>query len=294
VNGSKANPPNKRTPKGLNQLISSQFITTLVRIVSDPAVFRSLVYRTFIQTLGFFLGWYFLISLGAAIYLSVLYIPESFSLSEAITSSIKTNFPYTLILSFKSSQLTINHDQPIVIPFLTKTQNLDNVIMIDSSASAEQVQNSNSLFLLTSKAIGMHSLNESDPYVLSWQSIITDYTLDYPTLISRLDEYEASLDRIKPFLPLILFIGIFLFLIAVRSIFVVLYTIPLVFLANFTNRQYSYYRLFLLGLHLVIIAEIVNLIQLLVYQQMFPTIFTLTFVGLGIMAVISLPQSAKS
>lgn len=273
------------------------YLTTITRLISDPLVYRELLSQKTKTSLIHFYISYIIIALIISLYVTVSIIPQVYSLALSNAQSLQDNFPADLIITITKDHLsTSGPNPPITIP-LTETipdSNIESLVIIDPESIAENIVDLNTFFLFTSNAVAFQQNPQSkNTTIFSWSDLELEATITKDNIISETDYFISSINTLKPFTFPLVFLTILVGFTITRLINILIYTFFFSALGSFTKRPYPYRSYFNISLYTITIAEIVSLIQSLVYQSTFANLQTITYFGLTAIIIFSLPKVTK-
>lgn len=269
------------------------FFNTFWRSLTDPAVYRQLSQRRFKQGLAYFLTWYALFSATAALFITLFILPDSIVIADKLLQATQEGFPQQASVRVSQGSLTLsNVAAPFSIPLpVDFGNNMEQIVVIDPSASAEEILDRKSLFMLTEEAFSIpNAVMEQGFQVFRWDQVGNDFELNYEVLSAEIESIRKDIEQLQPWAFPILLLLLFVVLGISRFISVLFNSVFINLIMIILGRGQSYTRSVVLGLHTMILAECINLIQIVAYAGAFPNLITYAFLGISIIAVLALPK----
>lgn len=267
-------------------------ITTFWQSISDPAIYRQLANRSFKQAFGYFAFWYAAFALMGALLATIFVVPKARDFSKSMLMDVRQGFPQDVSVTIQDNRLSIDGAEAISIPF-SNDQGLryDNIVVIDPSKDAEDISDLSTLLLMTDEAFSLPNATlESGYQVFRWEQLATDLTISADTVNTETTSLMADIDRLYPWVFPVLATIMFVAMISGRLVMVVFNSIFVNLIMIVTGRGQSYMQSLVIGLHTIVVAEVINVIQLLVYAGAFPRLITYAFLGISTIAVLALPK----
>lgn len=272
------------------------FFHTPYLTIIEPKIARQLIKKSFKSALGYFLFFYLLIG-GISGYLQMrTNVPQTINHMHIVLQSLKQNYPSDLDLSFENNQLypSIATTAAITIPLNQTVYGKSNLLIIDPNTNAETIEYKDTLFLLTQNAFSVLTNPTTQNYTLApYSQLNLNQTLESSDITQSATMLLQSLEQLRPYLlPTTIAIST-LALIIGRLIYLAIYTLLTQLLGQLLNRKHPYKQYFILGLHTIVIAEIINQIQITALNQSYPLIFTLSFLGLTLVHTLNLVENTQ-
>jgi hypothetical protein len=255
---------------------------TLIRLFIDLTVYREIIVGKISSSI---LRWgfaYFIISIAMGIWINNQYSPQVYLIIDSLTNQILSTIPESVTFDFKDGILT------------TTATTSSKYFSVDSYADASTLASSSAVlalgkthFQLTTSIDGSH---ETRSYLdEGWQ----DISLSGKEIRQFGEEFQKTSHVLKPYFPILLVIPIFLFYSFSRLVHTLFYALLLKVFSSSVNRAYRFSHYWQLTLSTVIVADTVNLLVLIAYQQNYPLVFTLAFFGTTLLAYLNLPVEPK-
>jgi hypothetical protein len=256
-------------------------MNTILRLFYDLTVYKDIQSQPLRKSLARFFLTYLLLACGYSLYVSHTILPQLTADVFSVTDKIIATLPHQAVFSFDGTTLsTQNLPTPLI---------LDPYFHLDPTANASALASSSAY--VTLGATHLRLKGEADVYdITSYADLDLDpFTLTGENLITQLTQSRANLNQLLPYLPLILALPLYPALTVLRFFNVIFYS--LFFLLGFavTKSSYRFTHILKLTLNSIIVAETLNLAILAIYHTNHPTIFSLAFIGVSILAYMNLP-----
>ncbi len=271
--------------------------TLPIRIVQNPKQIVNIRHTPLKHLIGSALIWYLIFAAIASGLISVLIAPNALEFAHSLAQDIKDNFPPNATISIQSGNLQINgYQPPLVIPLSQKPQAIsaNNLAIIDPNSPAETISQKDSLMLFSQKALATQPSPNYQPRITPYNDLTADISLNYQDIVNEANLIQASIQQIKPWLFPLIFIGLSLAIVSARAIFLLIYALLIQSISMIAARPLTYIDSLKIGAVSLIFSELINLIQIALYQSSFPFIFTLAFIGISAILILNLPKTARA
>jgi hypothetical protein len=162
--------------------------------------------------------------------------------------------------------------------------------VVDPNANGRDLERKETLVLLTPQTLALANAPDlSSVRIFSWEELGTSGSWDYLRVYEMIDRAETWIELLKGYIFPLLILIIGLGLIIYRLIYVLLYGLILSLAGSLMQRPYGYQRYLNLGFHTIVLAELVALGQFILFGFMHPTVFSLTYMGVSLIAILALP-----
>lgn len=256
-------------------------MNTILRLFYDLTTYRRLISDSFIKNLGRFLLAYVILACGYAWYANANIFPDFLRHINNISTTLNQALPPNATFTMNNYHLTTNN---LSHPFSVK-----NYLYIDTSATTSALASSSAAITLDNTQIRITSpINTHEVY--SYQDLeLPDFTYTGSQIKSHLTSLDQRLTQIQPYLPFIAVIPIYFILVIARLFHVIFYCLIFTLIISIFRGGYRFGDILKITLHTIIVAETLNLAILVVYHTTYNTIFSVAFIGVSILAYLSLP-----
>lgn len=255
---------------------------TLIRLFTDLSVYREITVDTFFATFRRYSLAYLLLSLALSFWINEKYAPQVYPVIDSLTNQVLTTIPESAVFELRDGILTA-----------TATTS-SNYFAIDASADAPALASSAAFltlgkthFRLTTDIKGAHEIRSYEEE--GWQNL----SLTGKDIRREAEAFQTGSQSVKPYLPLVLTLPIFLGFFLARLVHSFFYALLLRLFSSTLNRSYRFSHYLKLVLHTVIVADTINLLVLMIYQQSYSLVFTAAFFGTTLLAYLNLPIEPK-
>lgn len=268
------------------------FLLTFIQTITNTQVYRRIAHQKVTDSLRYYLTGFLLYTLLLTVFLWLTVIPQSISLLEESLTQIKEQIPQDAVFEFTDN--TLSSAPTFQITTHPSDQDLlpDNLIIIDTSKPAESIQDSDTLVFASTNALAFANPVYPQGYALfTWEELAIGTTsLQRSSIIDQISSAQNYLERLRRYLPLLLFAALFIAITTARSIFTLIYAVISRGIGWLVGRRYNYKTYLNLSLHTVILAHIISGIQSFLFPG-FMDLFPLFFLTLTLIATLSLPKT---
>lgn len=256
-------------------------MNTILRLFYDLSIYKEILSQSFLKTFGRFLLGYCLISLGYSLYLHYQQAPQIIDDIQATISTVNSTLPDEATLSLNDYQLST---QNLPLPY-----NINNILSINPATDSAALASSSAA--ITLGATHLRLMTTQNTYeVRSYQEEgFTPFDLNGKDVKIFLTKLSGDITTISPYLPLIIFLPIFLGLTIFRFIYAAFYSLIFYLITIVFGGKYKLAEFLAVSLHTIIVADIINLAVLVIYGPGYSVVFSLAFVGVTILAYFNLP-----
>lgn len=259
-------------------------MNTILRLFYDLTVYREIITQPFGKSLLRFILAYLILSSGYGLYVAKKYLPPLIQDFQTTTSTINATLPDQAIFAFSNYRLSTNN---LPLPY-----QVNNNIYLDSSTEALPAT-STARLTLSATAVSFRSASDTHE-TLSFKDLeLTDFSLTGNDIKQQLTDLSLTINRLSPYLPLLLTWPIWVALLVARSLHALFYALLFLIGVSLVKGNYRYHELAKITFHSIIVAETINLAILFVYGTAYATIFSVAFIGMSILAYLSLPARLK-
>lgn len=269
------------------------FLTVFVQSISDTQSYRRFLGLSPRFAFAYWSTFNLLVALGLTISLNQNPIPQFYQFFASAIGDALTQYPSNLNLTINQGQLTLPTDfNPIKLPLSQPTTDLNYLLTIDAHQVGEDLPQTHSLILLTPKSLAYRfdPFNPDSTTVIPWEHLNPDITLNSAAVIQELSHFQTYLNQLYiyryPASLILIFIGLTfsrLIFLAVNSLFLLLF-------GRLNQRLITYRHVFRLSLYTSVIAGTVEIITHFLYQNLTVPIYSLTYIAVSLLAILSLPK----
>ncbi|MEK7188146.1 MAG: DUF1189 family protein [Patescibacteria group bacterium] len=275
--------------------------------VYSPDYYKKVGAEKFSASLSYFISLALVVSLIVTAIATFRVLPLLKTAINNFKPQILEHFPEDLVVTVKDGVVATNSEDPVVISLqvaatsttkatttkvvLASTTFPANFLVINTSSSFDETtfKNANTLLYLTKDTI--HIARDDGSIERSEKLEIPDFTLDRPTIINWLSEFES----VVPWIPFILVFAIFFSSLAVISlafIELLLAALFIMFAARFKGMPLKYGQAYKYGLHAVTFHILLGIsvvsgpgiLAMLVFFPFMGILFTLLIFWINVLA----------
>jgi hypothetical protein len=268
------------------------YFTTFLATITNPLIYRQLLQQRLKSSLQYFLISYLLISIVLSLFVTIFLAPDFYQTTQDVQAQLAQYIPDDAVVQLDQNRLSLqNAPSPLKIP----TTNNPNqyLVIIDPDATAEDIKRLNTAILLTSNAFAINTQKPNDARIVPWRDFQTQFRLTKPDILQEFATFQNGLTRLRPFLFVILLIPIFIILSLSRLFFALVYTLGTSAVGTFLTRPFPYRSYLSISLHIMPLAEVLSLLEQLIYGHSFPQFFSIVFLGVSFIAILSLPKAIR-
>jgi hypothetical protein len=214
-----------------------------------------------------------------------------FDQTAAMLQAIQEQYPENTILSVDPQiGLTLhNADQVIIKSPSLEDIGLSNLIVIDPTASQSKLDAYDALISVNQSTVYLHS-NQAPPLEIPFNTFPESFSADKDTIAKVVVQAQTQLNTLYRYRLILTFVIFIIIIFITRTLYLLLYTIINRGFGWFLGRKYSYSLYLKLSLHTIILADLVYGIQFLLFPGVL-NLFPLAFIGLNLIATLSLPKA---
>lgn len=229
-----------------------------------------------------FVAWFYLF-LG--ILLTLIFVvkdlPQINSDINATRSELVTNYPDTLVFNWKDGQLSSNAEQPITVSYpsvFPPSERLPkNLALIDTDTDVAP-ENLNVLFFVNRSKLFINSLQGNWAEVDLVKAIeVQSATIDKTKIVELAESSKETQREAISVLPGLILIKETVGLFLSRIFILLLNSLIIQLIFQILNKPLTYKKVFQLGLHALIPAELLYQYSVLLFPQLGFSMFSLTF-----------------
>ena len=251
----------------------SRFFKNIYRSIFDLGFYQELLKTPFSFSLKYlYLLLYLTVFIG-----TIFFLPEVFKLKDqlpkftkAVQQTSQNYFPQELVVSVKNGTLSTNVKEPYSLPLPTGLkdkdgQGLDNLVVIDTKASPEDIKNYSTAVLITKKAL-VYPRDKNYEFFL-FDNIKQNITINKNTYEGLINRAIDFLNHLPQFLPLAIialiliwpFIGAGLNLFAYLLVLFFYFLLPFL-IAKLLRKNISFAKTYQLAIHCSTLIILANLL----------------------------------
>lgn len=250
-------------------------------------------------------------------YVSVQAVPKMRVAMEDGVDRLVSLYPadLRLMMDFDTNELsTEGVKEPVIIPITAVSElennvqvnpDVKNLLVIDTSASIEDFLEYQTMMLATKKELVVLADQQASRYqVIPYSELgangqpiqtstggeLKSFTVDKNLLVNGAPELKAFLDKLARMAPWFIFLGVYIFLLVSRMIYLLFMSVLVMILGSLTGRKLAYGKSYQLGMHAVTISDLVTKVQFLLYPTVFPFLFSLAFLGTSLIALMGIKK----
>jgi len=283
------------------------FFKTLARTFTDPKYYQDIIAAAASFSFKYFFFFYLLLAVAITTYTSVNFLPTIGEYADQAIDDVVNLYPDDLVLTLDGGQLaTEGVAEPIIFGLPSEAdiglpeEEIENLLVIDTSADVGDINNYKAFILLTKTDAVMRSDESLSAYRVIPLSEISSQMpdkilkLDKPFIDQQMPQINQALDQLMKMLPWLVFLFLAAWLPISRLFYLLLMSLVTWALASMFGRGLNYGKVFQIGLHTVTIADGVTKLQRLIYPSLFPFLFTLAFLGTTVIALFALKPIKKT
>ena len=268
------------------------------RTLSDPSVYREIVHEPLKLSLLYAGLCYLIGGLVLSLVLNFTLIPSLYQEIQQIIVTIQTQLPPQLVLQFTGGELNVSGTTlplTFTLPQPIPGTDIRTLVTVNPNVTADQISQNHTLILLTGKAAAFIT----NPAVKSYQLIRfselmpADQTVTAQAINGPLTKLSDNLALLFPWRWALVPFFICLDLLFTRLLFTLSYTVIIYLVSIVSTRRYGYLNLWKIGLHTIVLADLLSLSIRLIYNQTFPALYSLSYVGLTLIALFYLPPTLE-
>ena len=273
----------------------NKYATTIKRLITDLTVYKEFLTQKTSLSLKHFIISYSIFSLIISLYVWIVITPQVIENSVSNLKHLQETFPQELVLTIDQELKVSGADSPIAFPFnKPPNDSTNNIAVIDTQAIGEDIKSKDSLFLLTQNTITFKPFPGSQEIsILPWTDLNIETTIDKNRFISEVDSVITFISDVSTYILPISFIFVLFGLLITRIINILIYTLLISSLGMILKRPFPYRSYFNISLYIMTISEVIYLLQVLIYQGSFASLHTITFLGLSLIVLLSLPKAIR-
>lgn len=272
------------------------FIHVLKKTFTSPLYYKEILKAPFSFSLKFFIFYFFLFSIITTLFVSINFLSKTQSYIRNLPAMLIEAYPEELELKIRNGEVSTNVKEPFKITVKevekvfeenkdnvlgAKEEDVENILVIDTSGTMEDFEKYNTAVLITKKNImyisdqGRH---ESIPL-----SEVGDVTINRNMVEMFVGKAAPLLNLVFPGLVLFVFIGTFSFLPFANMVYLLFFALVLWIIAKLMKYVLSFRKAYQMGLHLVVITTtLFGLLSLIKVNVTFPFLQTIILSVLSI------------
>lgn len=287
------------------------FFTTLFRSFTDPSYYQDVIAAKGTFSFKYFSLFYVFLSLIVTSAMAFTFLKTApNTVNEGLDELVKL-YPESLEVTFdtQSAQISTQGVEEPVIITMPKSENittdLENILVIDTAASAESITDYKTAMLLTQN--NLVTINESDsgfqiiPLKELAESLkdpqtghaITSITLNKNFIESNLPLVKKTIATLIKYAPFAIFPILAIGYIISRLFFLLLMTLITSIVALILGKNLSYGKMFQLGLHTVTVTDGITKLQELVFHYPVPWLYSFAFLGITFIALLAIKPARQ-
>lgn len=272
------------------------FFSTLVKTFTSPAYYLDILKARFSFSLKYFLVFFFLYAIVGTVITSLQIVPPVTKFLSVLPSRIESIYPQGLEIYLKDGLLSTNVPEPYSIPIsviekafsdqvlgTSTTDQIENILVIDTKDNAENFRDYKTVVLLTQKSL----VTLNDDNSLKMYSFTSDMngTLTKAMVSDLISKVAPYLGYVAPLMVGAIFLGLLISTPVYYLLYLLFFAFLFWILAKITKVHLTYSKSYQLGLHLcTITATLFGLLSLLDLTVSFP--FAQTAILLSISTLI--------
>jgi hypothetical protein len=237
-----------------------QPLKLLLLTITDTHTYANLANLPLKLAVYYALIMFTLISLAYAAYFTLVTIPPVLSQTKTALQLISDQLPDNLILTISEGTLTVSG--------ITEPYVLDQILTINTNATAESIKDASTLIMLTSQAISFFQDAGGEAVrIVKWSEVSPDTTITGQTIKQEAALTLTTINRLEPFrLPLIAG-TVFIALLLLRLSFLLIHSLMLKLVLKISGKSFPYHIVFKIGLYTLVVIEILWGITQILYQN---------------------------
>ena len=294
------------------------FGKTFWRSVTDPHYYADVIKAPFGFSFKYFLLFYFLLSAVMTAFVAIQVLPGARNVADEGVDALVQMYPEDLQLTmdFEAGELsTEGVAEPIVIPIpidssiednIQINPDVDNLLVIDTNARVDDFLDYNTIALATKTELVVMAdedvtryqvipfsqfSSENAPIETGTGGQLQSFMVDRDLLDSGVPGIKAFLHQMILVAPWFIFLGVFVFMVVSRLVYLLVMSLFVLTLASLTGRRLTYAKSYQLGTHTVTVADLVTKVQFLLYPTVFPFLFSLAFLGTSLIALMGVRKA---
>jgi len=271
-------------------------LSTFIATITDIQVYKKLPEKSLTASLGYCYSYLFIIALLSSLIIYLFVLPQTLNFLSQNVTHLKNNLPQNahITLSPTNGLELENFTLPFSLHLLTPQDlklPITNLLVIDPHASLKDASNQKTLFLLTQDQLVISNLANPDLLTSLPLSDLPQTITITPESINQLyQQFLTFMNNLSPYFFWLLLITIFTTLGLARLISLLIYSFVAYSFAQLAGRNYPYLHFLKITCHTIILAQILEIINLLILPGNFP-MFTTAIVGLNLIATFNLPKN---
>lgn len=262
------------------------FFTVFRKSFTSPPYYRDILNAPFSYSLKFFYFYFLLYAIIGTAFL----IPGITPLKNSVQffpSKLEAVYPPDLEIKIAGGEVTTNVQEPYYLPLKNfakifsendawgvSNSEFENLLVIDTAASAEDFPQYNTIVLLTKRSLVVMD-NGSGSYKVTPLLQVPDIIINrlyIQNFMFSLNPYISKIASwLVPFLSLNIFFGLWLVSSAEKVFYLLFFTLIVLFIGKIINYPVVYKKAYQMGLHLVIIPTTISgIFSLLNMPVLFP------------------------
>jgi hypothetical protein len=274
-----------------------RYFLSLWNSFSSPGYYLEVLNAPFLFSLKFFFVSCVLLTILATILFNLFTIPRYQRAVHENLDRVVQNFPADLHIRWDGNQLKITPEEPLFLPylpFLTQEDLPEHFVIIALRFPAPDAA------MTELKTNSLIFVSDQNVYIQSTHHQWAEYPLkEYPgfesEFIINTSTLPGFIDQTKKFLDVIQFVLIalypFVYLVGIligRIIGIAINSLMLMYMLKLFNKHFPFSKIFQISLHIVVIAEVAQLIFNHIPEHQDVPVFTLTYWAYIIAIFISL------
>lgn len=256
----------------------------MLRLFYDLSVYAQIVSDSLWKNIGRFLFAYLLLAIGYSFFASIKVLPPYLNQVQEAAVAINQTLPEDAIFTMNDFNLSVSQlNQPFII---------GNYLLIDTQSSSALASTS-ALIALGPTHMLITDTDQTSEIIFYQELNLPNFSYTGSHIKDQLSQINRQIDAFRPYLPAIILIPLYLLLILARIFPLILYSLIFTLISSFFRSNYRFIDFLKITLNTIIVAETINLIILVIYHHLYPTIFSLAFIGTSILVYFNLPPKTQ-
>ena len=272
------------------------FIHVLKKTFTSPLYYKEILKAPFSFSLKFFIFYFFLFSIISTLFISINFLSKTQSYIRNLPAMLIEAYPEELEVKVRNGEVSTNVKEPYKMSVKevekvfeenkdnvlgAKEEDLENILVIDTSGSMEDFEKYKTAVLITKKNI-MY-VNDQGRYETFPLSEVGDVTINRSMVETFVGSLAPFLNLVFPGLVLFVFIGAFIFIPLGKMTYLLFFALVLWIIAKLMKYVLSFGKAYQMGLHLVVITTtLFGLLSLIKVNITFPFLQTILLSVLSI------------
>lgn len=265
----------------------------LTRLFHDLSVYREIVTQSVWRSLGRFAFAYFVIAAIYVVHFTATELPQVIEQFTTAASAISESIPESAEISLTNATLsTKNLTTPLTI--ITDNPDFPNpFIYLDQKASATDLATAAAAISFGQTHAKIVSETGSSTLINYQQEGFPDFTLTGKLIKDSIALQLEFLPTLRPLIPVILTLPIWIFFISLRFFHAFFYAAILKLVSYLAPSRPPLATFLKITLSTIIVADTVTALILILYQNSYPAIFSTAFVGVTLLVLLKTPAPGK-